>query len=132
MTHTFELVDEFYRLLATRDTEGFNLLLADDVQVTYHATRGDLPWAGRFFGRQGFSKFLGIVGEHLEIAEAERQEPFGDHKRVVVATEGKWRVKANGAIAAGSMLNIFTIADRQICGYEVYADTAAFVKALDL
>ncbi len=125
-----QLVAQFYELLTARDIAGLNAILAQDVVVTYHATPGDLPWAGRFVGVQGFAQFLAIVGEHLEIVDAERQPPFGDDHHVVVATRGRWRVKATGAEVVGSMLNIFSIAGTLITGYEVYADTAAFAKAM--
>lgn len=124
------LVARFYELLAERDVDGLSALLANDVIVTYHATPGDLPWAGTFAGTEGFVEFLSIVGEHMEIIDAERQPAFGDEQRVVVATAGRWRVRATGAEVVGSMLNIFTVSDSLIGRYEVYADTAAFAKAM--
>jgi len=127
---TADLIEDFYRLLAARDRVALHELLAPEIVVEYHAKELHLPWAGRFDGHDGFDEFLAAVGDHLEIVDADRQDPIATENHVVVQTAGTWRAKRTGAIIHGAMCNIFGVTNGRIVSYEVYADTAAFREAL--
>ena len=129
-SRTAEILSSYYERLAARDEAGLQELLSPDIVVTYYAQPDQLPWAGTFTGHDGFNRFLGIVSAHMSIVEADRSDPIVSNEHAVVRTTGTWRADATGKLVSGGMINVFTIVDGQISGYEVWADTAAFVEAL--
>ena len=127
-----EAIERYYKLLAKRDIEGLHSILSPDVVVAYHAGEGRLPWAGRFEGIAGFDAFFGIVSSHCEVVSVERGDWIVEGNRVVVPCVGHWRIPATGADVRGSMLNIFTVNEGLVSGYDVHADTDAFVQGMEL
>ena len=127
---TKQILESYYERLAARDQAGLRELLSPDVVVTYYAQPDQLPWAGIFNGHAGFDRFLQLVGSHVSIVEAHRSEPIVSNEHAVVRTVGTWKADATGKLVTGGMINVFTMLGGQISGYEVWADTAAFVEAL--
>ena len=124
------VVETYYERLAARDRDGLLEILDPGVVVTYHAGTGVFPWSGRFEGIDGFDAFFAAIAEHLEIIEVVQLAWITDANSVVVQCDGQWRVKANGAVVAGSMVNIFGVADGRVSSYDVHADTAAFLQGM--
>ena len=125
-----DVIDDYYALLASRDRDGLLAVLSPDMTVAYNAPEGLFPWSGEFYGHTGFDRFLAVIAEHLEIVEIVQHRFISDSERVVVQCTGAWKVKATGHIVEGAMVNVFTVADGRITGYEVYADTAAFATGM--
>ena len=130
MNATKQTVDSYYHYLKERDREKLLELLADDILVTYHAQQGQFPWGGKFYGKEGFDRFFSIIKEHLNIIEMTVEGSIVDDNKLVNQCEGSWEYKASGYIVKGSMVNVFTVEDGKISGYDVYADTAAFAAGL--
>lgn len=124
------LLETYYRLLKERDREGLLSLLAPDVCVRFYGPEGSLPWVGEYRGVQGFEEFLAVIASHLEIVEVERLNTIVDDGKVVVQSRGCWRSKTTGNHIHGDMINVFTIENGRIAGYEVYNDTLAFAKGI--
>jgi ketosteroid isomerase-like protein len=131
MASTRDIVTDYYDFLKDRDRDSLLEILSADIVITYHAQTGQLPWAGRFDGIEGFDRFFSIIRDHLDIVEVKIVDSIdGDHKFVNFC-EGKWKYKKSGYVVKGSMVNVFSVADGKITAYDVYADTAAFAAGLE-
>ena len=122
-----EVVSDYYQFLKQRDHKSLVALLAQDIVVTYHGQTDQLPWAGEFRGIEGFDRFFQLIREHLDIIEVTITDSISTENKVINQCKGAWQYKNSGYVVRGSMLNIFTIDQGKIAGYDVYADTAAFV-----
>ncbi len=130
MNTTRQTVDNYYHYLKERDREKLLELLADDIVVTYHAQEGQFPWGGKFYGKAGFDRFFSIIKEHLNIVEVTVEGSIVGENKLVNQCEGSWEFKSSGHIVKGGMVNVFTVNNGKISGYDVYADTAAFAAGL--
>jgi len=130
MSSTKQTVDDYYRYLKQRDRENLLELLTDDIVVTYHAQEGQFPWGGKFQGKEGFDRFFSIIKDHLNVIEVTVEDSIVDENKLVNQCRGIWEFKASGRIVEGSMVNVFTVRNGKISGYDVYADTAAFAAGL--
>ncbi|GEM_PF-2336253 len=125
------IIETYYQRLADRDREGLLELIHPDITVTYHGGVGVFPWSGQFTGHNGFNDFFAVIAEHLDVVNVEQTRWTTDEQAVVVQCVGQWRVKANAARVDAGMVNIFTITEDLITGYDVHADTEAFRRAMD-
>ena len=126
-TKTIEhVISDYYTHLKERDRENLIRLLSHDIVTTYHAQNGQLPWAGTFHGIDGFDRFFSIIREHLNVIDVEIIDSISGKNKVINQCEGMWEYKETGYVVKGSMVNVFTVKDEKITGYDVYADTAAF------
>lgn len=125
-------IDRYFELLKERDMEGLKQILSADIRVRYYGPEGALPWIGEFEGMAGFEEFLRIVAAHLDIVEVERIDTIADERKVVIQSRGCWRSKTTNKDIHGNMINIFSVKDGKITGYEVYNDTLAFARGMDL
>ena len=121
-----ELIIDYYRFLQERDRAGLLNLLADNIEVTCHGQIDQLPWAGKFYGIDGFDQFFSIIRKYLDVVEVEITDSISDRNKVINQCQGVWKYKANDYLVKGSMVNVFTVDNSKIVGYDVYADTAAF------
>ena len=126
-----EIIEEYYRLLKERNREGLLKMLSPDIRVRFYGPDGSLPWVGEFNGVEGFEEFLSIITSHLDIVEVERLDTIADDRKVVVQSRGCWRSKITGNDIRGNMINIFSIDQGKITGYEVYNDTLAFARGIN-
>lgn len=124
------VLDAYYAALKGGDTAALRAVVAQDVVVTYHGRPGLLPWTGTWRGFDAYCDFLGRVGAALEILEVTPLARIPDGARVVVLLEGRWRARATGREVAARVVNIFTLRDGRVAGYEVFHDTAALWEAL--
>ena len=126
-----EVVDDYYVFLRDRDREQLLGLLSTDIVVTYHGQPGQLPWAGRFHGIEGFDRFFSLVRDYLNIVDMSVIDSISTENKIINQCEGLWEYRESGYIVKGSMINVFTVVDGKISGYDVYADTAAFAAGLN-
>lgn len=131
MNSTKEIIDNYYIYLQQRDREQLLGLLSADIVVTYHAQEGQFPWAGKFYGIAGFDRFFSMIKEHLDILEVTIVDSIVADNKMVNQCAGRWQYKATGYVVEGSMVNVFTVVDDKITGYEIYADTAAFAVGFE-
>jgi hypothetical protein len=124
------VLDAYYAALKAGDVAALRAVVADDVVVTYHGRPGLLPWTGAWRGFDAYRDFLGRVGAALEILEVTPAARIVDGARVIVLLDGRWRARATGREVAARVVNIFTLRDGQVAGYEVFHDTAALWEAL--
>jgi ketosteroid isomerase-like protein len=125
-----QVIDDYYVYLKERDLEKLHGLLADNIVITYHSQENQFPWSGIFHGKAGFDQFFSILKEHLDVVEVRVVTSTTGQDRVINQCEGTWEFKASGYRVNGSMVNVFTVENGKISGYDVYADTAAFAAGL--
>ena len=121
------LVEKYYLYLKERDRDNLLGLLSENIVVTYHGQAEQLPWAGQFHGIAGFDEFFTIIKDHLNVIDVSIIHRTADENRVINQCEGIWEYKKSGVVVKGSMVNVFTVDLGKITGYDVYADTAAFL-----
>ena len=126
-----QVVDAYYDHLKQRDREKLLELLSSNIVVTYHSQPGQFPWSGEFKGIDGFDRFFDAIRQHLDVIEVKVTDSVVDRNKVVNLCRGVWEFKENGRRVTGSMVNVFTVDDGRITGYDVYADTAAFAEAMN-
>ncbi|CAH0186014.1 nuclear transport factor 2 family protein [Roseomonas sp. CECT 9278] len=124
------VLDAYYAALKAGDVAALRAVVADDVVVTYHGRPGLLPWTGVWRGFEAYRDFLGRVGAALEILEVTPAARIEHGDRVIVLLDGRWRARATGREVAARVVNIFTLRDGRVAGYEVFHDTAALWEAL--
>ena len=124
------IIGDYYRYLKERDRENLIGLLSSNIVITYHAQENQLPWAGTFRGIEGFDQFFSIIRKFLNVIDVKIIDSISGRNKVINQCEGMWEYKETGYVVKGSMVNVFTVNDGKITGYDVYADTAAFVAGL--
>ena len=125
------VIERYYQFLQQRDRTGLISLLSPEIEVIYHASNSRLPWAGIFKGINGFDRFFDTIKAHLDIVDVVVIDRVFSENKAIMQCQGTWRRKATGTLIEGAMVNVFTIEDRLINTYEVYADTAAFEAAMN-
>jgi ketosteroid isomerase-like protein len=125
-----DALDAYYAALKAGDAEALRAVVTPDIVVTYHGRPGLLPWTGVWRGFDAYRDFLSRVGAALEILAVTPVARIPDGDRVVVLLDGRWRARATGCQVAARVVNIFTLRDGRVAGYEVFHDTAALWEAL--
>ncbi len=124
------IIDDYYVFLKRRERENLLGLLSPGIVVTYHSQKNQFPWSGQFHGIDGFDDFFSRIQAHLNVLEVTVVASTADENKMVNQCEGRWQYKATGHVVEADMVNVFTVEDGKITGYEVYADTAAFAAGL--
>ena len=121
-----DVIADYYRFLKDRDQSGLRSILSDKITVTYHAQSSQFPWAGKFHGIDGFDQFFTLIKTYLNVVDVEIIHSTVGKDKIVNQCAGIWEYKDSGYVVKGSMVNIFSVDNGLITGYDVYADTAAF------
>ncbi len=130
MSTTKQIVDQYYVLLKARDRKNLLKLLCDDIVINYHSQSDQFPWSGKFIGIDGFDRFFSLIKANLNIIEVSIVDTVVDGNKLVNICEGKWEYINSGYVVHGSMVNLFTVSNGKISGYDVFADTAAFAAGI--
>jgi ketosteroid isomerase-like protein len=125
-----DALDAYYAALKAGDLAALRAVVAEDIVVTYHGRPGLLPWTGMWRGFDAYRDFLARVGAALDILAVTPVARIPDGDRVLVLLDGRWRARATGREVAARVVNIFTLRDGRVAGYEVFHDTAALWEAL--
>jgi hypothetical protein len=88
-----------------------------------------IPWAGRFAGHEGFTRFLTALGQHADAESFEPRHFIADGEFVVVLGHERFRVKATGKTWTTEWAHAFTVVDGKITAFYEYTDTAAIEAA---
>jgi Ketosteroid isomerase-related protein len=123
-----EIVREAYRNFQTGDIESLLNKLADDVAWQLPSME-NVPFAGKYQGREDVGRFFATLNEAQEAREFEPQNFIADGDKVAVQGRYLWRVKAGGREYQGDWMHVFTLRDGKITGFQEYTDTAAAASA---
>ncbi len=124
------ILDAWYEGLRSGMADAIRDVATPDIRIWWNGPADLVPWAGEHNGADAAIAFFGKVGAHLEVVSTTATERIETPDAVIVFLDAHWRVRANGAEIRAKALNIFRFRDGLISGYEVYPDSAAFVRAL--
>ena len=124
------IVRQYYEHLKNRNRAALLALLSPSIRVVYRSQADQFPWSGEFLGHDGFDRFLSLLKSHLNVLDASITHSTATESTVINQCSGRWEYIKSGYVVTGDMVNVFHIQDNQISGYEVYADTAAFMAGL--
>ena len=103
-------------------------LLSDDVDWQLPAME-NVPFAGKFTGRDGVGEFFALVGTNQESLRFEGRETIAQGDKVASLGFYQWRVKSTNREFSSDFCHIFTIRDGKIVAFHEFMDTAACANA---
>ncbi|MGL4243409.1 MAG: nuclear transport factor 2 family protein [Beijerinckiaceae bacterium] len=124
------VLDSWYAALRGGDLDGLRAVATPDIRVWWNGPRDLVPWAGEHTGVDAVIAFFRQVTDHLDVLRTTVVERIDSDGAIVVFLDAHWRVKANSREIMAKAVNVFRFRDGRVCGYEVYPDSAAFVRAL--
>lgn len=127
---TDDILARWYAALKAGDIAAFREVAAPDVMVRWNGPADLIPWAGEHHGVEAVLAFFGKVGAALEVLSVEPVERLITEDKVLVVLKGHWRVRATKQELHLRAANLFTFKGGKVVAYEVFPDSAAFVRAL--
>lgn len=124
-----DVVRRFFQLFDQGRLTDIEALLTDDFEWIYHGPKS-LPWAGVYWGVEGFRQFFSLVRDLIQVQECVPYDYLDAGDRVVVLGVSRTRVLANDRCYEAEWMNVFTVRDGLICRYLDLYDTASVVEAL--
>jgi uncharacterized protein len=123
-------LDSWYAAMRSGDLESLRAVATPDIRIWWNGPADLVPWAGEHRGIDAAIAFFRKVTGQLEVLRTTVVERLDAPDAVVVFLDAHWRVKANGVEIKAKAVNVFRFRDGRVAGYEVYPDSAAFVRAL--
>jgi uncharacterized protein len=124
------ILDAWYAGIRSGMADAIRDVATSDIRIWWNGPADLVPWAGEHIGTDAALAFFGKVGANLEVLRTTVVERIETPDAIIVFLDAHWRVKANGREIRAKALNIFRFRDGKVSGYEVYPDSAAFVRAL--
>jgi ketosteroid isomerase-like protein len=125
------VLDRWYAALRSGDMAAFRGVAAPDIVVRWNGPPDLIPWAGEHHGLEAALAFFGKVGAALEILSVAPVERLLAADKALLVLAGHWRVRATGQELHLRAANLFSFRDGLVMAYEVFPDSAAFVRALN-
>ena len=125
-----DILTRWYAALKAGDMAAFRAVAAPDVMVRWNGPADLIPWAGEHHGVEAVLAFFGKVGAALEIVSVEPVERLVTADKALIVLKGHWRVRATGQDLNLRAANLFSFQGGKVAAYEVFPDSAAFVRAL--
>jgi uncharacterized protein len=124
------ILDAWYTALRSGNLNTIRDVAAPDIRVWWNGPADRVPWAGEHMGVDAAIAFFATVTDHLEVLRTTVVDRIETPDAVVVFLDTHWRVKANGTEIKAIAVNVFRFRGGRVSGYEVYPDSAAFVRAM--
>jgi uncharacterized protein len=122
------LVQQFYQSQKAGDMESLLNSLARDVQWELSEME-NVPFAGKWQGREGVGQFFGKLSEVQDVVEFEPEEYIAQGNKVVVLGRFTMRIKATGRNVSSPWAHVWTVENGQITRFYEYVDTAVVSSA---
>jgi len=130
MTKTnLELTKEIYSYAAKKDSAGLVSMCADDVIYDIPGNP-DLPYAGKFHGKQQVAAFYKSLQELLDVTKNEIKFFSADGDRVLVEGSFEGTAKPTGKPFKTDWLMIWTFANGKVMQHQIFSDTSNIANAL--
>jgi uncharacterized protein len=129
-TNSPTILDAWYQALRSGKLDAIRDVATPDIRVWWNGPADLVPWAGEHNGIDAAIAFFGQVTSDLDVLNTAVVERIETSATIIVFLDAHWRVKANCAEIRAKALNVFRFRDGKVSGYEVYPDSAAFVRAL--
>ncbi len=124
------ILDAWYAAMRSGNLESLRDVATPDIRIWWNGPTDLVPWAGEHTGIDAAIAFFRRVTGPLEVLRTTILERLETPDAIVVILDAHWRVKANSIEIKAKAVNVFRFRDGKVSGYEVYPDSAAFVRAL--
>jgi uncharacterized protein len=124
-------LDSWYAAMRSGDLDSLRDVATPDIRIWWNGPPDLVPWAGEHLGIDAAIAFFRQVTGHLDVLRTTVVERLETPGATVVFLDAHWRVKASGVEIKARAVNVFRFQDGRVAGYEVYPDSAAFVRALE-
>lgn len=122
------LIQSVYAAFGRGDIEALLGACTDDVDWSMLGSL-DLPYIGRFQGRQALLRWFGFVAEFDDIQAFEPREFFAGADHVTVLGWERTRAKPGGGVFETPWVHLFTLRDGKVARFVGMYDTAAVEAA---
>lgn len=122
------LVQQAYQNIKAGDIESFLNSLAENVQWQLPEME-NVPFAGKWQGRDAVGRFFSKVFEVQDVVEFEPEEFFARREKVVVLGHFSMRIKRTGDDFGSDWVHVWTVNGGKVTRFCEYVDTAAVSKA---
>ncbi|MGL5136562.1 MAG: nuclear transport factor 2 family protein [Beijerinckiaceae bacterium] len=124
------ILDAWFAALRSGDLEAIRTVATPDIRIWWNGPADLVPWAGEHHGVDAAIGFFGHVTSRLVVVRTTVFDRIDTPDATVVFLDAHWRVKANGRDIMAKAVNVFRFREGRVAGYEVFPDSAAFVRAL--
>lgn len=118
------LVQQAYQSIKAGDVQLFLNSLADNVWWELPEME-NVPFAGKWHGREQVEQFFSIVAQTQDVVEFEPEDFIEGGNKVVVLGRFLQRVKSTGKVSTSAWAHVWTVEDGKVTHFQEYVDTAA-------
>lgn len=123
------VIQNLYGAFGQGDMQTVFSLIHPEVDWHYVAQREDLPWGGKWHGRDAMVQFFTAVVEHTELAEFGPREMMAFDDKVLVLGHERGTMKGSGEPFESDWVHLFRIEDGQVAYVREFYDSASLVDA---
>jgi uncharacterized protein len=124
------VVQQMYAAFGRGDMPALLSVLADDVDWHWQmAGPANLPYAGRWRGREQVAQFFTAISETVEVQQFEPQEFIAQGDTVVVLGHERSCARSTGRAFEQEWAHVYALRDGKVVRFRAYEDTAAQVAA---
>ena len=105
--------------------------MSETIVWTHPGNPNQIPFAGKFEGKAGVSRFFEIAFEQIDVLEQNIKSLIDGDDKVIVLGYEHMRVKNTGREYKSNWIHMYTLADGKIVGFEEFIDTAELVFAFN-
>lgn len=129
INENIQVVQDLYAAFGRGDVPGVLELLAEDVDWFFNGRSQDIPFAGRWQGREEMMDFFRTVGETCEVLAFGPNEVITLGEHVLSLGHERVRVRATGREFETDWAHLFTVQDGQVVRLREFYDTAVMAQA---
>lgn len=126
-----QIVKNIYAGFAAGDMETILKDMSETIVWTHPGNPNQIPFAGKFEGKAGVSRFFEIAFEQIDVLEQNIKSLIDGGDKVIVLGYEHMRVKNTGREYKSNWIHMYTLADGKIVGFEEFIDTAELVFAFN-
>ena len=126
-----QIVKNIYAGFAAGDMETILKDMSETIVWTHPGNPDQIPFAGKFEGKAGVSRFFEIAFEQIDVLEQNIKSLIDGDDKVIVLGYEHMRVKNTGREYKSNWIHMYTLANGKIVGFEEFIDTAELVFAFN-
>ena len=126
-----QIVKNIYAGFAAGDMETILKDMSETIVWTHPGNPNQIPFAGKFEGKAGVSRFFEIAFEQIDVLEQNIKSLIDGGDKVIVLGYEHMRVKNTGREYKSNWIHMYTLADGKIVGFEEFIDTAELFFAFN-
>ncbi len=119
-----QLIMHCYQLYKDKNIRELLNLFQNDIEWISNDS-DDIPFAGRFHGKDEVGQFFTKLEQAQDVIKFEPQDFVAEGDKVVATGVSSWHVKATGLTYDNPWVHVFTIRDGKVARLQQYNHTAA-------